>query len=87
MITVFAVYAQYSLEECKFKWKILINFLDSIITILILDDNSVEGRYYDYGHQTPTDSLIGEFQSLLQNELSRQDGPLGGSGVSNRCFD
>ena len=59
----------------------------SDLNILILDDNSVEGRYYDYGNQSPSDSLIAEFRSLLQNELARQDGPLAGSGVIYEYFD
>ena len=69
------------------KYFILLSWFDYYNTVLILDDNSVEGRYYDYGHQSPTDSLIAEFQSILQNELARQDGPLAGSGVSYEYFD
>jgi len=55
------------------------------VLILILDKNSVERKYYEYGDQTQFESLfaaIDEFRSLLNNGLSRQDGLFGGSGVS-----
>ena len=56
------------------------------VLILILDKNSVERKYYEYDHQSQFESLIAaidEFRSLLHDGLSRQDGPFGGSGVSD----
>ena len=56
------------------------------VLILILDKNSVERKYYEYGDQSQFESLfaaIDEFRSLLHDGMSRQDGLFGGSGVSN----
>ena len=56
------------------------------VLILILDKNSVERKYYEYGDHSQFESLIAaidEFRSLLNDGLSRQDGLFGGSGVSN----
>ena len=57
-----------------------------VVLILILDKNSVERKYYEYGDQSQFESLIdaiADFRSLLHDGLSRQDGLIGGSGVSN----